>query len=452
MKIKTLSLLALSIVTLSLVSCSKDDENASTINPFDVISGANQPSRNKIVVISDLHLGADLSYSECMHHLPRLTQFLTEVRNSKTIKELVIAGDLLDEWYVPSRNDTYQGQTQAEFIDKIAEKNKSVIDVLNNIIRDRKIKVTYTPGNHDLLISSENVSRIFPGIHHAVDAGKLGIGTYYPEGYPQIAIEHGHRYDFFCAPAPYSNQTIAAGTILPPGYFFTRMAVNSITNPPAANEITPIRNVTLNSADEEQENRHIYYDLWKSVLTSLIPLKDNFDQKIIVTNVGHFRDTFSINDVIPYNKPDGSIDMHLYSESFSQEAWERRLAFNNVPIMTLAKDAIPGSLHTSFIDEQSNTQFFHNPASAVRIVVFGHTHNPMIKPYTSEDNKECLYVNAGTWIDKKVKANETADQDIQNMDFIVIMPQAADESMMKVERFKYENGKHISKESKSIRL
>lgn len=120
--------------------------------------------------------------------------------------------------------------------------------------------------------------------------------------------------------------------------------------------------------------------------------------------------------------------------------------------MTLAKDAIPGSLNTAFLDEQSNTQFFHNSASAVRIVIFGHTHNPMIKAYTSADNKECLYANSGTWIDKKIKANETVDQDVQNMDFIVMMPQAADESMMKVERFKYEKGKHISKESESIRL
>lgn len=452
MKGKTLFPIALSLAVLSVLSCSKDDNNSAEANPFDVITGDHHQIRNKIVVISDLHLGADLSYSECAHHLPRLTQFLTEVRTSKTVKELVIAGDMLDEWYVPSRNDTYQGQTQAEFIDKIAEKNKSVIDVLNGIIGDGKIKVSYTPGNHDLLVTAENVSRILPGINQARDVGKLGIGTYHPDGYPQIAIEHGHRYDFFCSPDPYSNQDIAPGSILNPGYFFTRMAVNSITNPPAANEITPVRDVTLNSADEEQSNRYTYYRLWKTVLTSLIPLKDNFDQKIIVTNIGHFRDTFSINDVIPYNTPDGSIDMHLFSGSFSQQAWERRLAFNNVPVMTLAKDAIPGSLNTAFLDEQSNTQFFHNSASVVRIVIFGHTHNPMIKAYTSADNKECLYANSGTWIDKKIKENETVDQDVQNMDFIVMMPQAADESMMKVERFKYKKGKHISKESKSIRL
>jgi hypothetical protein len=34
----------------------------------------------------------------------------------------------------------------------------------------------------------------------------VGLGTYSPVGYPQIAIEHGHRYNFFCAPDPISNQ------------------------------------------------------------------------------------------------------------------------------------------------------------------------------------------------------------------------------------------------------
>jgi hypothetical protein len=38
------------------------------------------------------------------------------------------------------------------------------------------------------------------------------------------------------------------------------------------------------------------------------------------------------------------------------------------------------------------------------------------------------------------------------MDFLVIMPQSADESMLKVERFKYEKGKHISLERKSIKI
>lgn len=452
MKKSEVTIIVLMAIMLSVVSCSTDDSVSTTYNPFDTTVESDTLVRNKIVVISDLHLGNDISYSECVAHLPRLAEFLTEIRESKTVKELVIAGDMLDEWYLPSRTDTYGGKTQKEFVQKIATANKSVIDVLNGIIKDGNVKVSYTPGNHDLLIQKENVDAILPGINQARDAGKLGIGTYHPDGYPQIAIEHGHRYDFFCAPDPYSNQTIAPGSILPPGYFFTRMAVNSITNPPATSAGTLVRNVTLSSTDDMQVNNYTYYSIWKYVLTSYIPVKDNFDDKIIMTNIGNFTGSFSINDVVPYNTFDGSIDMTLFSGVCNQQTWEKRLAYNNVPVMTSVKKAIPGSLATSFIDEQSNTQYFQNDASKVRIVVFGHTHIPMIKSYTNEIKGDCVYANSGTWIDKKIKNGETVDQDIQNMDFIVIMPQLADKSMMKVERFKYRNGKHVSIESKSIQL
>lgn len=451
MKSRQFVLIAVCFVLFSTLSCQKSDLT-STHNPFDGISETDELVRNKIVVISDLHLGADTTYSETVRHLQRLTQFLSEIRESKTVKELVIAGDMLDEWYVPSRNDTYNGQNQEAFIRKIASQNKTVIDVLNDIIQDNKVKVSYTPGNHDLLVLEANVSVILPGIHQARDFGKQGVGTYHPDGYPQIAIEHGHRFDFFCSPDPYSNQDLAPGSILPAGYFFTRIAVNSITNYPLPTEITPVRTVTLNSTDDTQKNTFSYYNIWKYVLTSLIPVKDNFDDKIMLTNVGGYSGSYSVNDIIPFNTPDGSIDMTLFRGACSQQAWERRLAYNNVPVKTQVKDAIPGSLQTAFLDEQSNTQFFQNDTSTVRIVVFGHTHNPMIKSYTNKRNEACLYANSGTWIDKKTKHGESVDQDVQNMDFLILMPQPADERMLKVERFRYERGKHISIESKSIRL
>ena len=448
----TVTICALLVAFVSFISCKTEDPSTG-FNPFDQSAENERPLRNKIVVISDLHLGADLSYSENVHHLPRLAQFLTEIRESQTVRELVIAGDMLDEWYVPSRNETYNGGTQADFIQEIATKNKTVIDLLNGIASDGKILVSYTPGNHDLIVTEACVSSILPGLRQARDVGKLGVGTYHPEGYPQIAIEHGHRFDFFCSPDPYSNQDIAPGCILPPGYFFTRIAVNSITNPPTEiGDTTRVRTVTLNSADTTQVNSFIYYNIWKNVLASYIPVKDNFDEPIIRTDIGGLTGSFRINDVIPFNRVNGSIDMTLYSGICSQRTWENRLAFNNVPVKTLAKDAIPGSLQTAFLDEQSNTQFFQNDTSQVRIVIFGHTHIPMIKSYFSARKGDCLYANSGTWIDKKVKHGATVDQDIENMDFIVLMPQSADTSMMKVERFKYRKGQHVSIESKSIKL
>ena len=114
-KIYYLLLLIAVTFPFSLVSCNNTDEEI-TSNPFDSISKGNINGRNKIVVISDLHLGNDLSYSENVKHLKRLEEFLTEVRSSTTIKELVLNGDILDEWYIPTRVNPYDGGSQADFI------------------------------------------------------------------------------------------------------------------------------------------------------------------------------------------------------------------------------------------------------------------------------------------------------------------------------------------------
>ena len=445
---------ALLMSMLILTSCD-NNEIASTVNPFDETTESGVVlTRDKVVVISDVHLGNDTTYSECVKHLPLLKKFLTQVRGSKTIKELVIAGDMLDEWYVPSRTDTYNGGTQKDFVRKIAQSNKIVVDELNNIIQDKKIKVTYVPGNHDLLITAENVNEIFPGINQARDTGKQGLGTYHPEDFPQVAIEHSHRYDFFCAPDPYSKQNEPVGSILPPGYFFTRIAVNSVTNYPADSEIIQPRTVNRSSAsDSEQVNNYIYYYCWKTVLTTLIPVKDNYEEKIIVTNIGNLKGSYSINDVLPYNTQDGKIDMNLFSGSCSQQAWEKRLAYNNVPKMTNAEDAIPGSLKTSFLDEQANTQYFKNSNSNVRIVIFGHTHIPMVTSCTNTKNEACIYANSGTWTDEKVKAGQPAvNQNKKNMDFVVIERQHNNKSMVDVELLNFHNGVNNSVILKSIKM
>lgn len=84
--------------------------------------------RSWIVCISDLHLGADDAYSELTKNRGALIDFLNWIRFSPNIKELVIAGDLIDEWFVPMNLDTFKGKTQMDFVKNVAMNNKPVID------------------------------------------------------------------------------------------------------------------------------------------------------------------------------------------------------------------------------------------------------------------------------------------------------------------------------------
>lgn len=442
------------VMALLFTACDPTDIDSG--NPFDTLTVSSNELRDKIVVISDLHLGSDLSYSETVKHLKRLEQFLNEVRSSNTVKELVIAGDMLDDWYVPTRIDTYGGGSQADFVRKSVKANQGVYDVLNGIIGDKKIKLTYIPGNHDMGFTAENVNIALPGVNQARDAGdKFGVGVYHPDGYPQIAIEHGHRYDFFCALTPGANEAEAPGSLLPPGYFFARIAANSFTDPTTKEASSKVPAIHLNdSTNPEQYSKYIYYTLWKHVIEEVIYVKDNFSDPIFTTHIGNYTKTYAINDILPRNNAtDGSIQINLYNGLFTQANWDARQQYNNVKVLNEINKSIVGSLKTEFIDEQANTQYFQNAESNVRLVVFGHTHEPMIKTYSNQAGDPCLYVNSGTWEDQKTRDKTAAiEQDTLKMHFVTIAPVQSNKKKLNVGLYQYKYGKHTLITSEELDL
>ena len=54
-------------------------------------------NRTEIVIISDIHLGADDSFAETKENKDDLLVFLKGIRDSKTTAELVINGDFIDQ-------------------------------------------------------------------------------------------------------------------------------------------------------------------------------------------------------------------------------------------------------------------------------------------------------------------------------------------------------------------
>lgn len=409
---KNLNLILTALLVCLLASCESSDSvspEAVVTDPFS--NGGSE--RNMTVVMSDIHLGADTSYAECKKNLKSLTKLLQQIRVSPNINELVIAGDLLDEWFVPATTNTYGiGKSQSDFIDRIAISNKTVVDLFNQIIQEGKITVTYVPGNHDLNITAANVNRIFPGINQARDTGKPGVGTYHSAD-QKIAVEHGHRYNFFCAPDPYSNQTIAPGTIMPAGYFFTRIAtLHIVQDCHIAGDTLAV--VTPNTnPDLSQSLLYNYWYVWQSLL-KILPIENNFDDKMIVTEIAGFTENYSVNDLLPYQStPGGMIDLNLYKGS--QDKWNERQIYNNVAVPFTAERAIKKANSATETDSLSLTQYFMNPNSSARIVVFGHNHEPKIRAFKNYNDQKTIYANSGTWIDEN--PNKTT------MNFVVITPQ-----------------------------
>jgi len=396
------------------------DKTASIIDttsfndPF-VLDDKGIPSLNNerklILCISDIHLGADDSYTETKKNREPLVKFLEQVRTAPNIKELVIAGDMIDLWFVPSATETFRGKTQNEFVRIVAKNNKHVIAAFNNIIRDGKIKVTYVPGNHDLTVTAEDIESILPGIHQQRDVA--GLGSYSPEGHPEIVIEHGHRYNFFCAPDPISNRDIAPGPILPPGYFFTRIATTSVIEgfPKVSGKMPE---VTLNSYGEDQALAYIYWKTWYKLMTDF-PVNEGFDEKIIKTNIDGFTENYSISDFMPYQiSAGGYINISKMYKTILA-TWDERQELNRVSVKIPLKEAIMEAASEAETDAQADVQYFKNPNSDKRIVVFGHTHEPRIIPSENIKGQKTIYANSGTWID--------ANHNFPTMTFLVITPQ-----------------------------
>ncbi len=403
-----------------------------TNNNFRFSDSSNlNTERTQIIIISDLHLGIDDDFAEINKNRQALVNFLNQVKNSSEVKELIIAGDMLDEWFLPM--DYQMPDSKADFFDALAANNQTVVDAFNQIISEGNIKVTYVPGNHDILLTAAEMERIFPGIHQVRDEVQ-GLGTYVAGENSEIAVEHGHKYNFFCAPDTISNRDITKNdsSVLPVGYFFTRIATSSVIegHPKSDNELYEM---IPNKDDEVQFNSYLYYQTWKGILSGL-PVSERFSDKVIKTNVDGFTEDYSINDVLPrQNEIDGTIEFNLYKGI--QETWDERQTNNGVKNKISAEDAIIGASSNAFTDHQAKTQFFDIDAT-IRIVIFGHTHDAKILPMKNLENEKTIYVNSGTWIDNA--------QGFPTMTFAVITSGKSDSALETVNLYQYSEEKTIT--------
>lgn len=259
---------------------------------------------------------------------------------------------------------------------------------------------------------------------------------YSPSSMPFLAIEHGHRYNFFCAPDPFSNQDIAPGTITPPGYFFTRLAALHHVQKCKTPSDTMLDVTQNTSGDASQNSLFEYWKLWKWAV-KFLPIENKFDEKIFVTNFDGFTGTYSVNDLLPYQSTTGGLlDVNLYKGI--QDTWKKRQKYNHVPVDIPVDQAIANSDKTSESDDQAKIQYFLNPKSDKRIVIFGHTHDAKIISSENYKGEKSIYANSGTWIDHNNVAPTT-------MNFIVITPKNAHASShTTVKVYNYE-GKIVTK-------
>jgi UDP-2,3-diacylglucosamine pyrophosphatase LpxH len=219
---------------------------------------------------------------------------------------------MIDEWVIPM---DYTITSLADLDDKIVENNRDIVDAVNAIIADGAIQVTYIPGNHDMTFSEEEAERIFPGINQVRDAE--GLGTYTALN-GEAAIEHGHRYNFICGPDPISNRDLtgSGSSILPCGYFLTRIAVTSALEG-AAGTPSAIPMISQDQADATQ-TAYYAYNMGLAAILSQLPLSESLSDAVIKTNFDGYTDTYAIGDLLPYQDENGEVKINLYDGASSK--------------------------------------------------------------------------------------------------------------------------------------
>ena len=356
--------------------------------------------RNAMVCISDIHMGDHRAISNgyCWFskNASALGSLLDMTLNSTQVRQVVILGDLFDEWVVPYRMAPFDSASEItdsrEYFLSIASNpvNQPVISKLKAIASSGSIQLIYIPGNHDMLLTQEVLQEIIPGIIWQGDS--RGLGHYSPLS--EIILEHGHRYDFFNCPQPLSNQ----GHILPPGYFISRLDAEGLMEK-GSNGYKMLKSSNGNMEFRlawavAYEYLKIHYDLTVAADSANIRMGgiDGYNNFLSFNGV---RDMFATN---------------------IEEVWPSTEVTNALPVsMPVLMAILNGNtdLSVSAFYEYMGTV----APNRFKIVAFGHTHNPMLKVYPEGNQYRGIYANTGSWVNAELSNHPVRT-------FLVIKPGA----------------------------
>lgn len=400
----------LALVILALTGCT------STASTHQGHPMAPQPlwtasDRDTIIVLSDLHLGIDDAYAEIAENHPYLVEFLRRVAVTADVREVVLGGDVLDEWFLPL---SYDETDRRAFYRQVLVNNSDVVAACNEIIASG-IKLVYVVGNHDMSVIGQLIEDAMPGI--VIASGPPGLGLYRTGARNEIVIEHGHRYDAFSAPDTITNATLVDGpTMLPPGYFYARFAADWVLKgkPAYVSALPMISRAPNPLEDPDQGGAYAYYRTLDAVFKPIVA-DDSFTTKLLNMHIDGYHGSYSVADLFPVLTEDGEITAPLLYRHY-QRTWQQRQIDNGVTNPSSFIASALGAIDSRYFEQQARIQYqVDEQSSDTAVVVFGHTHTPDLHDYGYGH----YYVNSGTWIADNTNYKEK-DGSLLSRTFVVV--------------------------------
>ena len=368
---------------------------------------------NKKIFISDIHMcdarsitpPADANYKPYgwfgEQHSKMLTNFLNGIEKDKTVKEVIILGDLFDGWVCPANFDPLNGtKNVSEMFQKIADAplNKPVVDALRLIASDPNKKLIYVPGNHDMLLDAPTLTKIIPGIEYK---GGNGAGKFEEDG---IVGEHGNAYCLFNAPDRHNNST----SILPLGYFITRAVSyraaktgKIVTTPEYLQTMIPVTMfldpsmATVTQPRLDTSGSYPDVELVKFGDVNFTIMNMVFDAVRLYTGLDNKKATNVMNNLDNFGPriSEGKVSSK-YSNLFDN--WHKISASKKINNFSALLNDAKGELLFFAAKE-----LYLNQKNGPQIVIFGHTHKAELIKYGKGDKISKIYANSGAWVDAK---------------------------------------------------
>jgi len=342
------------------------------------------PKRTKRIFISDVHMSAGRKPKQGRHDYDwlapeeanRLAKFIDHVNDSTDIQEVILLGDIMDNWVCPVDEEPI---TYDEIVK--APKNKNLVASLKKLAKNKEIKVIYMPGNHDMGITKAFIDKVWPEM---VFGGSALNDSIFRDG--RLLAEHGSAHALFNAPDPFNSP----GNRIPLGYYISRV-------------------IATKAAKTGSPDRHYW------------------------TYIDDLLEIFG-----PQTLPQSVLEAVLEEAGLDDNTGIRMRTINNKPIYTTAKDIKDkyAKLYSQWEEHKGKGMAFKavmaeigwlgdladhlTKKSDTRIVVFGHSHDWQLDK-DSWFVRDRIYANCGAWCDDKKPATFVETERTKDKHYVRVM-------------------------------
>lgn len=339
---------------------------------------------NKTIYISDIHMGTARSEYPVdgkhpwgwlgQEHADRLARFLNGCMADPDIADVVILGDLFDDWVIPPDLDPKQADGYGDIFTAVANapQNRMLMDAFRAVAGHPATRLHYVPGNHDMYLTEAALSGMIPDVVFHSDGGP-GLGHYADEG---VRAEHGSRLCLFNAPDGRSHP----GGELPMGYFLARAVAGKVARTGKGESFLNILDKAIGRFQDEP-------DWADKVFKATMVDAGMWPDGEFVLGLDGFSATMTAGEA---------------ADMFSQiyEQWNPAEHEGVGAGTALRAD---GGLLGTAIDRA----FYER--HGVKVVICGHTHTalmngrpPVVQPAdTPAEPCRRIYANTGSWVDDK---------------------------------------------------